>query len=109
YAALGGELARKMMVHLSGANPDGGPKVAATEDYRCLACHTNPALAGGRGFENLSRPLSPEEEAVVERGRDLRAEEPDRRRPGPPGPEAGVERIRSLRAEGVGCEACHGN
>jgi hypothetical protein len=44
YAALKGELARKIVIHLWGANPDGSPKFPATEDSRCVACHTNPAL-----------------------------------------------------------------
>ena len=44
YAALDTRLAREMAERLAGP---GGKVVAATEDARCLACHTTPALADG--------------------------------------------------------------
>lgn len=45
YAVLEGELATRMMVALSGEASPGVPKVKATTEARCLACHTNPTLA----------------------------------------------------------------
>jgi hypothetical protein len=45
YAALEGNLAKRIMVGLTGEREPGIPKVSATDDLRCLACHTDPALA----------------------------------------------------------------
>ncbi|QDU19943.1 multiheme c-type cytochrome [Urbifossiella limnaea] len=45
YVVLDGELATKMMIALTGEASPGVPKVKATAEARCLACHTNPTLA----------------------------------------------------------------
>ena len=49
YADLEGELAARIMAGMAA----GGPLVRATDDARCLACHTNPALAPAGTPESL--------------------------------------------------------
>lgn len=45
YAALTSELATRIMVRLTGERAPGRPTIEAAQDTRCLACHTDPALA----------------------------------------------------------------
>lgn len=57
YAALESPLAVRMMCLLTGEAAPGVPNVKATDEVRCLACHTNPVLAGEKGKDPHAKLL----------------------------------------------------
>jgi hypothetical protein len=81
HEVLGGELANRIMGHLNAAEPGNPLKLKATEDVRCLACHTNPGLVQSQKPQPKDRPDG--------RLADLT--------------------FAPLHKNGVSCEACHGN
>ena len=110
YAALESPLAIDMMRRLTGEAEPGVPKVAATEDARCLACHTNPSLA---------RPVSELSDArlVMLRREGVSCEACHGNAggwlfdhtawPGPPPDGSGMARLNDLGERALACAGCH--